>query len=420
MSLHDDDPMVESLSPSELVRARAATPFGDQPRFAHRFALWDKGFRPFFLLAGAFAALVAPLWLLIFEGVLAPTPYFVPMYWHAHEMLFGFAVAVIAGFLLTSVGNWTKVETATGRPLLALAVLWVAGRCAMLGVAWLPRFVPAIVDLAFLPALMVALALPLVRSNNRRNFVMLGVLGALFLVNLAMHLDALGVLSGWQRRSAIVGVDIVVLLILVMAGRVVPMFTRNGTGATTIRSHVWLDRLTLGAMALLTLLDAALPGHQVNGLVATAVGLVALARAVHWGARYTARTPLLWILHLGYLWIPVGLLLRGWTSFDLTISSSLATHALTAGAIGSLTLGMMARVALGHTGRPLTASRWMTLAFALVTFAAAARVFGPMIFPTSYLGALETTGALWSAAFAIFVIVYAPIVVRGRVDGKPG
>ncbi|MEO8799528.1 MAG: NnrS family protein [Polyangiaceae bacterium] len=412
--------MADPLSPSELVSVRSAALSDNPTRPARRFAFLDKGFRPFFLLAGAFAALVAPLWLFIFEGVVAPTPYFVPMYWHAHEMIFGFAVAVIAGFLLTSVGNWTKLETATGWPLLALAGLWIAGRCAMLCVAWLPHGVAAIVDLAFLPALMVALGRPLVRSNNRRNFVMVGVLGALFLANLAMHLDALGVLSGWQRRSCIVGVDIVVLLILVITGRVLPMFTRNGTGATTIRSHVMLDRLTLGAMALLTLLDAALPGHSVNGIIAAAAAIVALARAVHWGTRYTVRMPLLWILHLGYLWIPVGLLLRWWTSVDLTFSSSLATHALTAGAIGSMTLGMMARVALGHTGRPLVASPWMTLAFALVTLAAVARVFGPMIFPASYLRALETTGVLWSAAFAIFVVVYAPIVVRGRVDGKLG
>ncbi|MEO7112224.1 MAG: NnrS family protein [Polyangiaceae bacterium] len=402
--------MNETLTP--LVRADHETPAG--------LSLGRKGFRPFFLLASAFAAVIAPLWLLVFLGVIHPGSYLVPIYWHAHEMVFGFAVAVIAGFLLTAVGNWTKQETAVGAPLLGLAVLWMAGRFAVTFATSLPRGVAAVVDLAFLPALMIALGRPIVRAKNTRNLIMVAVLGALWLANLAVHLDALGIVTGWQRRGCIVGVDIVVLLMLVMVGRVLPMFTRNVTAAASIRSHATLDRLTLAAMVCLTLLDVVKPDHALNGAVSAVVGVLATARAVHWGMQFAMRTPLLWILHFGYLWIPIGLLLRGWAVIDPAMSSSLATHALTAGAIGSLTLGMMARVTLGHTGHVLEASPWITFAFVLVTLAAVARVFGPMLLPAEYLHFLECAGILWSVAFAIYVIVDAPILLRRRVDGKPG
>jgi uncharacterized protein involved in response to NO len=379
-----------------------------------------KGFRPFFLLAGVFAAALVPVWMLMLSTVLTPVRYLEPAAWHAHEMVFGFAAAVVAGFLLTAVGNWTQRETLTGAPLLALAACWVAGRLAMALAEQLPPGIPALVDLAFLPLLGVALARPLVATKSYRNFVMLAVLAALFAANVTVHLAALGALpESSARRACLVGVDLVVLMILVIAGRVFPMFTRNATGVASIRSIPKLDGLTLFGMAVLTLVDTRAPDTRLGAVAAAVVAVLAVARAVHWGTRHSLREPLLWVLHAGYAWLVLGLVLRALAGFG-PITSSLGMHALTVGAIGSITLGMMARVALGHTGRLLVAPRPMAWAFGAVNAAAVARVLVPLVFPFRYFDALIAAAVLWTIAFGLFVAVYAPIVATPRTDGKPG
>jgi uncharacterized protein involved in response to NO len=390
------------------------------PATRPRLALAGKGFRPFFLLAAAFAVAVVPLWLLVLRGAFDPGSYLGAMSWHAHEMVFGFAVAVIAGFLLTAVGNWTQRETVVGLPLLALAGLWVAGRVAILCAGAIPRGIAAATDLAFLPVLIAVIARPIVASGNRRNFVMVVFLAALFLANVAVHLDALGVLPGWGHGGSLVAVDVIVLVVLVIAGRVFPMFTRNATGATSIRSHRWLDRVALGGMAALVVLDVVAPLAAVTAVVSGVVGIAAAARAANWGTLRTARHPLLWILHLGYAWIPIGLVLRAASAFTGPVSSSAATHALTAGANGSLTLGMMARVTLGHTGRALRPPRPVVLAFVLVLVAGAVRVAAPSVAPLHYVACLTVAGTLWSAAFALYLVAFAPALLTPRSDGKAG
>jgi uncharacterized protein involved in response to NO len=385
-----------------------------------RWALSAKGFRPFFLLAAVFASAIVPLWIFVVAGVLQPGLYLDATSWHAHEMVLGYAVGVIAGFLLTAVGNWTKRETLVGVPLLALSALWALGRAAMAFAGALPRGVPAIVDLAFLPVLVVVLARPLVAARNWRNFVMLGVLGALFAANVVVHLEALGVMAtGAARHACLVAVDVVILVILVIAGRVFPMFTRNATSVTSIRSIPSLDVLTVAGMAALTLLDVLVPERAVTAATAGAVGALSIVRAAHWGSRHTARHPLLWILHAGYAWLALGLLLRALGRL-VPIPGSVATHALTVGAIGSLTLGMMARVALGHTGRALVASKPVVWAFGAITMAAFARVVVPMFAPGWYFGTLVATAALWTLAFLLYMVAYFPILLMPRVDGKPG
>ncbi len=384
------------------------------------FAVAAKGFRPFFLLAASFAVAILPMWMLALQGVFDPSSYLDAMSWHAHEMIFGYSVAVIAGFLLTAVGNWTKRETLVGAPLLALAAIWILGRIALLGAASLPRWMPAIVDLAFLPALIVVLARSLVAARNFRNFVMLAVLGALFLANAAIHLDALGWLPGWRRRGSLVAIDIVILLVLVIAGRTFPMFTRNATGVASIRSIPILDALTAVGMLLVVVLDATVPDHASVAIASGVVALLAAARTARWGARFSFGAPLLWILHVGYLWIPIGLALRSISALTSAVPASIATHALTVGAIGALTLGMMARVALGHSGRTLVASRPAVAAFALVTAAAIARFVGTVVGADYYRTTVLAAGTLWTAAFALFLVAYARILTSPRVDGKPG
>jgi len=391
------------------------------PASPPRFAVASKGFRPFFLLAAVFAPSIVPFWILIVTGVVRPINYLDPASWHAHEMVFGYTTAVLAGFLLTAVGNWTQRETLVGAPLLALSGLWMLGRVAMLLAGALPRSLVAVVDLAFLPALIVALARPLVAASNRRNFVMLAVLGALSLANLFVHLEALGLAPpGTARHACLVGIDIVALVILIIAGRVFPMFTRNATGVEAIRSVPSLDVLAVVAMVILTVLDVVALQAAATSVVAGVVGVLAIARAARWGTRHAFAHALLWILHAGYAWLVLGLLLRSVTLLAPAIPASLATHALTVGAIGSLTLGMMARVALGHTGRPLAVPRSVAWAFGAISVAAVARVLVPLVAPAWTLPALVAAAALWSAAFVLYVRSYTPLLTSPRVDGKPG
>jgi uncharacterized protein involved in response to NO len=380
----------------------------------------SKGFRPFFLVASAFAALLLPIWLFTLAGVLAPGRYLDAITWHAHEMIFGFTMAVIAGFLLTAVGNWTGRETLVGTPLLATCALWVAGRIAIAAGGWLPRGVPALVDLAFVPVLVVAIARPLWATKNRRNFVMVAVLLALWAGNLVVHLDALGLGHGHTHRALITSIDVVVLLMVVISGRVVPMFTKGALGDSTVHGRPALDKVAIAAMLATVLLDATTTDPRLAGAAAGLTALAVVARAWTWGTPKTGRVPFLWILHAGHAWLAVGLGLRAVAAFTSAVPAVLATHALTVGAIGSLTLGMMARVSLGHTGRPVAASRAVTGAFVLLTLAAAVRVGGPLLDVGLYRATVYAAGILWTLAFAIFVVVYAPILTTARADGKRG
>ncbi len=250
---------------------------------------------------------------------------------------------------------------------------------------------------------------------------MLGVVLALFAANLTIHLDALGVIAaGSARRASFVAIDVVLLMIVVVAGRIFPMFTRNATQVATIRSIPQLDVAAAVGMVGVALLDAIAADASLIGAACAAVAVVAAARAYHWGARHTARHPLLWVLHAGYAWLVFGMLLRATATWSSAVPAAAATHALTVGAIGTLTLGMMARVALGHTGRALVAPPAVGWAFVAINLAAALRVAVPILAPGAYLTGLMVSGGLWAAAFGIYLVAYAPILSAPRVDGKAG
>ena len=391
-----------------------------EPPATVRPAVAAKGFRPFFLLASAFAVVAMTLWLHTLHGGASPSAYLDATSWHAHEMLFGYSGAVIAGFLLTAVGNWTQQETLVGKPLLALAALWVAGRAAMASHGLVPPPVVAAIDLAFLPALGVAIGRPLLATGNRRNFVMLGVLGALWLANLTVHLDALGWMVGWRRRGTLLALDIVAFLLVLMAGRLVPMFTRNATGVQSIRSAPALDRAAAGAMALVALIDLVAPGTGYAAVAAAVAFVPTVACMVPWGGWHARRVPLLWILHLGYAWVPVALALRALGGLWPAMPAAVATHALTVGAIGGLTLGMITRVSLGHSGRPLVAPRALSVAFALVGLAALVRVVVPLVSLAHYQASLYASGALFVVAFGAYFVAFYRALTTPRPDGKPG
>jgi uncharacterized protein involved in response to NO len=379
------------------------------------FALWNLGFRPFYLLAGLFASLSILMWIAEYAGYL-PGGYVRDPVWHAHEMLFGYTMAVIAGFLFTAVRNWTGQPTPSGALLAAYALLWLAGRISVLTPYTL---VSATLNALFPIGVAAALAIPLARSNNRRNYFFVVLLVLLGLATFAVHMAHLGVIAWPARATLQATLDAILFVIAVMAGRVVPMFTNNGVpGAHAVRDPL-VEKAAQGGVLLLIVADLLPMDAAWLGAVA---GIVACAHAIRlwlWQPWRTRRTPLVFVLHVAYAWIIVYLALRALAAWGF-VASPLAVHALTIGTIGGMTIGMMTRTARGHSGRPLVAGRAEVSCYALLALAAAIRVFGGIAFPDFYRATVVLSGLCWSAGFALFTVRYWPILTRPRLDGKPG
>jgi uncharacterized protein involved in response to NO len=379
------------------------------------FALWNLGFRPFYLLAASFNAGSVVLWAAQVSGYL-PAGYLKGPVWHGHEMLFGYTVAIIAGFLLTAVRNWTGESTPEGAPLMALAALWVCGRVLAVtpfGAA------AAVVNAAFPLAVAVAIGIPLVRSRNIRNYFFIGLLVMMSALIVAVHLGLHDRLNLSPHTALQVGLDIVLLIMAVMGGRVIPMFTNNGVPGAGAARREWIEKLALGAVIGLLVADLLQLPQTVIAVIAAIGALAHATRLVLWKPWRTLRTPLVWILHAAYAWIVVHLTLRALTAVDV-LGGTIAVHALTTGAIGGLTLGMMTRTARGHTGRPLLADGFELTMFVLIQMAALIRVFGAMISPGLYLPGVQISSVLWAAAFGLYAVRYWPVLTRPRLDGRPG
>lgn len=378
-------------------------------------ALWQLGFRPFYLLAGLFSVAAIALWVAHYSGWLG-SAYLSDPLWHAHEMIFGYALAVIVGFLFTAVRNWTAQPTPSGLSLAAIAALWLAAR--LLLVASLP-LAAAAADVAFAIAAAWGIAVPLVRGGNRRNLFFIAVLLAIGVANLAFHLAMAQILDFSARRMLQSALDLVLFVMVVMGGRVIPAFTANALPQARPSRPEWLERAAPASVLLLLAADLlAAPAPLLAGIA----GLAALAQGLRlalWQPWHTLRQPLVWILHAAYAWIAIHLALRAWATFDPAVTGP-ATHALTVGAIGSLTLGMMTRTTRGHTGLTLIVGSAEIASFLLVNLAAALRVLLPLAAPALTLAAVQGSGALWCAAFVLFLWKYAPILWRSRVDGRPG
>lgn len=380
------------------------------------FALWALGFRPLYLCAALFAALSIGAWAASFAGgwfggvAILRDPL-----WHAHEMIFGFAFAVIVGFLFTAVRNWTGRPTPTGAGLAATVALWLAARiCLVLG--W--PFAAAAADLAFALAAAWGIGRPIAQARNTRNAFFVAVMLAFGAANLAFHLAMAGLLDIPVRRFTQLGLDLVMFVMVVMGGRVIPMFTANAR-QVRVRRLPWLEPIALGSvLALLAANLAGLPAGVLGACAALAAAAHA-GRMSQWRSWATVGHPILWILHAAYAWIVIHLALRALAAVDL-VPASAATHALTVGAIGGLIIGMITRTARGHTGRPLQASPLETAAYSLVQLAALVRVFLPLAVPALTLAAVALSGALWTLAFALYVVKFWPILTRARADGRPG
>jgi uncharacterized protein involved in response to NO len=399
-------------SPSR-VRRRTAVELGHLPLLAY-------GFRPFFLLAAIFAALAVPLWLAAYMGNVAlPSP-LPPSVWHGHEMLFGYGAAVLAGFLLTATPGWSGRPPVSGAALAALALIWLAGRLLSSAGGAVPALAAA-VDLAFLPALALAIT-PALQAAPARNRIFLPVLGMLLLANLGVHLDALDVLPGLGEIALRVTLDLFALLIALIGGRVVPAFTGNALAARgeaeRVRTASMRDRLAIGALVLLLLADLGGFSRAAGG-IALAAALLNAWRLHGWQGSRTLREPTLSVLHLGYLWLAIGLAWKGMVQLSGFLPPADALHGLAIGAVGTMTLAIMSRATLGHTGRPLHAPPLVVASYLLVGAAALARLAAPLA-PAHAISLLVIAVAFWTLAFAAFAICLRPALIQPRIDGRPG
>lgn len=382
-------------------------------------------FRPFFLLAGVQAIAAVALWLGLWLGHVPWNGPVAAVIWHGHEMIFGYTAAVIAGFILTAAANWTGTDPWSGRPLALAALLWLAGRLAWAAAPWLPAWLVAAIDLPFLPVLGWMLAVPVLATGNRRQLIFLALFAALTGANLLIHLEALGLLADGGHRGLMLAVILVMLYIAVLGGRVIPAFTGNvlRRRGDTLAPRVApaLDKAALVSLVVVALLDQLAELSLAAGLAGLAAAAIHGVRLAGWRGRRILDEPMLWVLHLGYGWLVVGLALRGLAALaPELIPPTAALHALTAGAIGTLTLGIMTRVALGHTGRPFVATPATQAAYWLVTAAALLRVAVPILAPALTLRAFELSVGLWVIAFALFLGGYSGVLAGPRVDGRPG
>jgi uncharacterized protein involved in response to NO len=381
-------------------------------------SVFSAGFRPFFLLAGLWAAVAVPLWLVAYAGGLALPGALPAVIWHVHEMVFGFAFAAAAGFLLTAIPNWTGRLPLRGTPLALLALLWVAGRAAVLLSSHLGAGTAALVDLAFPAAMLSVVARELVAGRNWRNLPMLAALALLFTGSLLVHLHALGIAYTALIGNRL-GVATLLMLIALVGGRIVPSFTRNWLAKQRPGGKMPAPSGPIDLAALVTALAAlaawvAAPDAALTQWLAVAAGLALGVRLSRWRGLSTVREPLLLVLHAGYGWLALGLLLIGVNGIAPFLPPGAALHALTVGAVGTMTLAVMTRATLGHSGRALTADRATSLAYVLVSLAALLRLGAPWG-GEAFLALTLAAGAAWSAAFLLFAVAYGRLLVAAKV-----
>jgi uncharacterized protein involved in response to NO len=384
------------------------------PRAAASPALLALGFRPFYLLAAAFAAVSIPAWVASLYGLAGA--FQVGLDWHIHEMLYGFVVAVVIGFLYTAGRNWTGLWTPRGAPLAAIVAVWIAGRVAMFAAPPLPA---AVVDLVFLPVAGWPLYRVLQRSDNKRNMILVGLLALLTIANSVFHAARLGWIDVAPTRPIHAAILIVVVIETVIGGRVIPNFTANAVKGVKPVIDPRVDKIALG-------FTAAAAAAWVSGLPALPVALLALGAAAGQGWRLagwrplcTLRNPLLWIMHVSYAWIAFGFLLLALSQLGLAPQSA-AVHVLAVGALGGLILGMITRTALGHTGRELRSGPAETTMYILIQLGVLARLAAALAVGGARDASLLLAAIFWSGAFLLYVVVYAPYLFRPRADGREG
>lgn len=384
--------------------------------------LFSEGFRMFFLAAGLVAAVAIPFWTVAFLNGWSADGALPIRLWHAHEMYFGYAFAVLAGFLLTAMPNWTGTRPLAHPGLGLLFGLWILGRAAMVASVALGIPAIALVEVLFPAVLVVYAGGVLWRAGNRRNLVLIAVVAVIVAADLSFHLAALEVLQVSPQAALATVLNAFVLLLVVIGGRVVPAFTRNAlaqAGQTRpMRNVLWLDALALVTAACIIPVDLFAPESHGAAAVTLVAALANTLRFLTWQTERTLGSPILWVLHLGYLWLIAGLYMKGLAVSLPALAGLLWVHALSAGAIGTMTLAVMTRAALGHTNRPLRAAPATVGAYVLVSLGAVARIVAPELPDGWFAPVLAAAGAAWSLAFALFLYVYVPICAAPRLDAQ--
>jgi uncharacterized protein involved in response to NO len=371
--------------------------------------LLTAGFRPFFLAAGAWATLAMAAWMPLLTGQFDLPSRFDPLSLHIHEMLFGFVMAAAGGFLLTAIPNWTGRAPVTGTPLAVLLGLWLLGRIVCLGSMLIPGWLVVAADLSFPVALEVVAARELLAVGNRRNYPLLAPVFVLAIANLLMHLQRD---IGWR-----LGIAVVIVLISVISGRIVPAFTRNWLNARGIKpvppSADLLDRIALGVLHAGMIAWTFLPSWLPVGALLLIAAVLNLIRLARWRGIATLEEPLLLVLHIGYLWLVIGVALLGLSLITDAVPPAAAVHALTAGAMGTMILAVMTRATLGHTGRVLRADRVTMLIYALASASAVVRIVAAWV-GEGQMGLYEVASLAWVGAFALFLGEYGPMLLAPR------
>ena len=383
-------------------------------------ALFTFGFRPFFLFGALWAGLAMPLWIAVFAGWLELPSRFDPVSWHAHALLFGYLGAIVAGFLLTAVPNWTGRLPVVGWHLAGLAALWLAGRAAVLGSAHLPAWGAAAADLAFPLVLSAVVLREIVAGRNWRNLIVLALLAVFALANLVFHIEAARGGHAAQGAGFRLGLAAALMMIAVIGGRIVPSFTRNwlvraGRAARPAPPMQRFDKAVLLASGAGLALWVAWPLAPVTGAALILIGALHLLRLARWQGARTGAEPLVWVLHAGYGCVPLGALLVGLSALrpDLVPASG-ALHLWTTGALGLMTLAVMTRATLGHTGRALHAGPGTVAIYGAVIAAVALRLAAGL-WPAMAL--YHLSAGLWVAAFLGFAVIYGPLLLRPKGAG---
>jgi uncharacterized protein involved in response to NO len=385
--------------------------------------LWRLAFRPLFLGGTLFSILAMGWWIYFWLQPLPWNPYGGPVFWHGHEMLFGFGAAIVTGFLLTAVQSWTGVVGLRGKPLVVLVVSWLSSRLLLAFATGLPGWLLATVDVAYLLMAASAMAYPVIKVKQWSNLMFVPMLFTLAILNGVGHW---GVNNGQLQlalQSLHGAIMLFTLIIAVVGGRVIPAFTSNTTGCPKAVPIVWLEVTSMVSIMLLLLIAlmgfANMPPLLLFG-VAVVAALANGWRLLRWGFQHSGAEPLLWSLHLAYAFIPFGFVLLALHSVGLLDNGSAALHSFTVGAMGGMILAMISRVTLGHTGRPLIPPRLVKAAYIAITVAAIIRVVVSAWWPEFAHWGIATAGLMWIFAYGIYLYFYAPMLLTMRADGRPG
>ncbi len=380
--------------------------------------LFSYTFRPFFLLAGLFAILAIARWFLILNGTISPISGISPLHWHGHEMIVGFALAVVAGFVLSAVATWTGRPAVSGLPVVGLVAAWVAGRIAMHYAGVIPQLAAAILDMLFPLALCFLISREVFGAGNRRNYKVVAITVALAALNLLFHLGLAGIIEGGDYIAVYLLIHGTVLLVALIGGRVVPNFTANWLRAQGItdlpRNNEMIDRMAIASTIMVGLAVVFVPDRIVVGYLSAGAAALHGVRVGRWRGVKTVRNPLLFVMHVAYWWLPIGYAMMSFASFGLAFTPTAALHALTMGSIGGMILAMITRVPLGHTGRALHASRLTVTAYVLLMLAVVVRVLSPWN-ADNYLATINIAALGWCLAFAVFLWVYWPVLTQPSV-----